>query len=222
MYRFRYDPTSGFVPIPMEDSSPAQNVTTTETKTDYMKDDKEWNRTLFPVPKAQILFHVFDMMKGCINKCIFCKFGNVNEMLLNYNYVYDEVHCIIVKNMRATGYPPSVFSAAVHQHVMHNNFNRDPTWRVVSGVFEYTAMEIAAEIEASKAKEIRKAVNANDAAKTIYSWLWNGTGREDSKHPHDMIKETHEKVHATHDKLEELDNKLQKLFNIIQEMQKQT
>jgi hypothetical protein len=216
-YPFGFMPNDNFYPSAPPPSAPPAPETkpTTESAVNLRMDDGEWNRTLFPTEKSRILFQVFEKMQPCINKCIFSRFGNVNEMLLNYCYVYDEVHCIIVKNMKTTGYPPSVFSAAVHQYVMHRNLNKDPTWRVLSGVFEYTAMEIAAEISL-KAKEVKK--NENEAAKTISWWLWNRGADDSSMHPHEMIKETHAKVHSSHDKLEELDDKLQKRIDQIRTM----
>lgn len=220
-YAFKKDSFGGLTPVIVVPSASTQNAVAPNANP--MNDDREWNRTMFSDEKARILFQMFERMRGCINRCIFSRYGSVNEMLISYKLVYEEVNNIITKNMRDTNYPPSVFSAAVHQHVMHNNLNKDPTWRVLSGVFEYTAMEIAAEIEARRVKDkpdANEAANdaANDAEKTISWWLWHKTG--DSKHPQDVMRETHEKVHASHDKLVELDNKLQIILNQIQNMQK--
>lgn len=245
MYSFRFDPIKGLVPISAEDvalsmsrlrdkrdssvwdplvgmlppnlphaaSAPPAEVH------DPMKDDTEWNRTMFSAEKAQLLLRVFEMMQPCINKCIFSRFGNVNEMMLNYCYVYDEVHCIIAKNMKKTGYPPSVFSAAIHQYVMHKGFNKDPTWRILSGVFEYTAMEIAAQLSATSAlkaqKEAKERKVSPDDHAALLEWLRSISGK---KQPHEMIAETHGKVHATHEKLEAMERNLELILNQIKNM----
>ena len=214
MFRWTYD--KGFSAVE-DDSSPSAPP----QRASFVKDDAEWNRTLFPTDKAAMLFKVFEMMQPCINKCIFNRFGSVNEMMLNYCYVYEEVHCIIAKNIKRTGYPPSVFSAAIHQYVMHQGLNKDPTWRILCGVFEYTAMEMSAQLSALKAqREMKerevKTKPEGEAAAMFQEWLRHFSGR----HPHEMIQETHEKVHASHDKLEEMDRKLQQLIEQMQSMKK--
>ena len=203
-----------------------QGMTRQLPATVTLNQDEEWNRTLFPQEKANKLFEIFEAMRPCIQKCMLQRYANAREMAMNYCALYDQCHAIIWKNMKNkfSGYPPSVFSAAVHTYVMHQGYYIDPKWRVICAVFEYTSMEISALIKerdttASSETEHQKAAKA---AAVIHHWLWPAWGHGTGGFPHDMIRETHErvnetheKVHSSHEKLEEVLERLNQIENAM-------
>jgi hypothetical protein len=137
-----------------------------------MSTDTDWNRELVPVDKAAVLMKIFMKIHPCIEKCIFTEYGTTKyEMLQNYYYIYHQCRCIIIRHIQGgLKYPPSAFSAAVHQYVVHNRLYKEFKWRVVSAFFEYAALQLTDEIYREGERPTEE--HHKRAVWTIVKWLW--------------------------------------------------
>ena len=205
-----------------------------------MDKDKDWNRELFSTEKATVLMQIFEEIKPCILKCIFNQYGTTKyEMLQNYCYIYRECRHVIIQHIKSgafQGYPPSAFSSAVHQYVVHNGLYSEFKWRVVSAFFEYAALNLTDEIGGRRPEK-----HQETAAKKIWWHLWDSheerypevkksveqAQREQkaaamvsfwkfpsnrSVDPAEAVMQVHETVHASNDKLDEVLRALQQLL----------
>ena len=115
---------------------------------------------------------IFMKIHPCIEKCIFTQYGTTKyEMLQNYYYIYHQCRCIIIRHIQGgLKYPPSAFSAAVHQYVVHNRLYKEFKWRVVSAFFEYAALQLTDEIYREGERPTEE--HHKRAVWTIVKWLW--------------------------------------------------
>lgn len=156
-------------------------------------------------------------MNPCIKSCILSKFGSVTEMLPQACLLYRLCQKIILKNLENfPTLPPSMFSAAVHQHVMHQGLYADGRWRVICCLFEYITMEMCAAIKQQQAAQ--QAAQQQQAAQHNYygwqeakNWVIHGI----QPHPHAIMHQTNQTVHKTHDKMEELEEKIDLILGLM-------
>ena len=147
-----------------------------------MDKDKDWNRELFSTEKATVLMQIFEEIKPCILKCIFNQYGTTKyEMLQNYCYIYRECRHVIIQHIKSgafQGYPPSAFSSAVHQYVVHSGLYNDFKWRVVSAFFEYAALNLTDEIKGLGGGQPESPERRHRP--TAWGWLW---GSQKERYP---------------------------------------
>jgi hypothetical protein len=147
------------------------------------------------------------------------------QLLQNYQDIYKECHCIVVKNMKIIkNVPPCAFSEAVHAYVMHTkSFYQNKTWRLVSAFFEYTCMEIAAQqalAEKRAAAWVEHAVWPKD-----HRNLWNAFFGQHASAPQyngatDHLTQVHEKVHETNKTAQDILAKLEDVLSLLKKQEK--
>jgi hypothetical protein len=184
------------------------------------KRDKRWNNPVTAdASKDSKLQEIFNSMSECIQKCMLNRYGTAQEMVPQYCLLYKECRKIILKNMPDfPNCPPSMFSAAVHAHVMNEGRYADAKWCVVCGLFEYTCLELCAALKQREIQQqqVRQASSVhNDGWKSIYH-MWTN---KDDEHPHATIQKTNEKVHETHESVEELHEKIDELLALMKSQQ---
>lgn len=183
-----------------------------------MESDKKWDRTLFSQDESFKLMQIFDAMRPCINKCMLARYGSLNEMIPDYCVLHNECKNLILQQMQGkySGCSPSLFSAAVHQYVIHQGLYSNPIWRVISAVFEYTSMELLA-MQKQQSQPQTQPIMHPQHGWSWPVWNWNHSSNYSLyRHPHEIIRETHEKVHESHDKLHELEDKLNEILAAMQ------
>ena len=181
-----------------------------------LEDDNDWNQTLFVGQKSLQLLNLFEAMSPCIKRCILSRFSTVEDMLPQACLLYRQCQQIIMKNLENfPTLPPSMFSAAVHQHVMHNGLYTDGKWRVICCLFEYITMEMCAAIKQQQAAQQQHNYGWQEAK----NWVFGGISPHPlvaiSPHPHAIMHQTNQTVHKTHDKMEELEYKIDLILGLI-------
>jgi hypothetical protein len=207
-----------------------------------MVDDKAFSGEFFSIDKSTVLMQIFNKIQPCIEHCIFTQYGTTKyEMLENYYYIYEKCRSIIIRSIQmGLNYPPSAFSAAVHQHVVHNRLYKDFKWCVVSAFFEYAAMQMTGDIYQTREKPTEE--QHKRAVWDIVTWLWPSHHEERirdveksvekaqseqaeaakingwrlpsnrSIDPAETVMQVHENVHKTNEKLDEILSQLQVLL----------
>jgi hypothetical protein len=179
-----------------------------------LEDDNDWNQTLFVGQKSFQLQKLFEAMNPCIQSCILSKFGSVTEMLPQACLLYRLCQKIILKNLENfPNLPPSMFSAAVHQHVMHQGLYADERWRVICCLFEYITMEMCAAIKQQQPQQ------HNYGWQEAKNWVFGGISPHPLvailPRPHAIMHQTNQTVQKTHDDLQEMHDKLDYILNWI-------
>jgi len=187
--------------------------------------------------KARILLKIWEEMEPCVKRCILARLDVRGPMLLqNYQVIHEECHNIVMKNLRKfESVPPCAFSEAVHSYLMRDfKLYNNKTWRVISAFFEYTCMEITAELalaggKAAAGTSQSESPAANGSGYGLWGWSktaspsspgWNDDGQHGNAYPMDpkqAVMQVHGKVHETHENTEDILKKLEKVLQLLEQ-----
>ncbi len=137
---------------------------------------------------ANTLKQVFDAIHPRINEYMIANSCSGREMLQRFNTLHTYCIHIVLKQMQDhLNWTPRMFSEAVHQQVMQQNYYTDERWQVVAAVFEYTCLRIEACLK-------------QRASRDAYGV---------------QIQQTHTTVRETKGKLDSFEKKLDELLSIL-------